>query len=103
MGAPIPRAARVSIMDDVTFELLVQAWMHATKGKYLGIERFGGAGDMSRDVVGWIDARKCAGVWDNVQCKRLANPLPPAVLWPELGKVLWHVSRGDYVLPRSML
>lgn len=103
MGPPISAAARVSLMDDVAFELLVQAWMPVTKKKYLGIERFGGAGDMGRDVVGWMDAQKCAGVWDNVQCKRLANPLAPAVLWPELGKVLWHVSQGDYAMPRSML
>lgn len=103
MGPPISAAARVSLMDDVAFELLVQAWMPVTKKKYLGIERFGGAGDMGRDVVGWMDAQKCAGVWDNVQCKRLAKPLAPALLWPELGKVLWHVSRADYAIPRSML
>jgi hypothetical protein len=101
-GPPIPPAARVQLMDDQAFEALVHAWMSRLKGKYKDVDRFGGPGDMGRDVVGWTTDQKCLGVWDNVQCKRLNAPLGPSLLWPELGKIFWHVSKGDYVLPREM-
>jgi hypothetical protein len=53
-GPPIPAAARVQLMDDVAFESFVRAWMVRIAGRYLGVERFGGPGDMGRDVVGWL-------------------------------------------------
>lgn len=101
-GPAIPPAARVLLMDDQAFEDLVRAWMVRLQPAYLGVERFGGPGDMGRDVVGWTTDAKCLGVWDNIQCKHLNKPLGPANLWPELGKIFWHADRGDYVLPRAM-
>jgi hypothetical protein len=101
-GPPIPPAARVHLMDDKTFEILVQNWMGRIASQYLGIERFGGPGDMGRDVIGWTTDKKCLGPWDNVQCKHLKRSLHPSDLWPELGKVLWHAHKGDYILPRKM-
>lgn len=101
-GPPIPPAARVHLMDDKAFEVLVQNWMGRVAPQYLGVERFGGPGDMGRDVIGWTTPQKCVGVWDNVQCKHLNRSLSPGDLWPEIGKVLWHASKGDYSLPRSM-
>jgi hypothetical protein len=101
-GLAIPPAARVQLMDDNAFEELVRAWMSKLQNRYLGVERFGGPGDMGRDVVGWTTGEKCLGPWDNVQCKHLNRPLGPALLWPELGKIFWHSAKGDYVLPRNM-
>lgn len=101
-GPPIPPAARVHLMDDKSFEVLVQNWMTRIAGHYLGIERFGGPGDMGRDVIGWTTDKKCLGPWDNIQCKHLNRSLSPSDLWPELGKILWHAHKGDYVLPRRM-
>ncbi len=101
-GPPIPAAARVQLMDDKSFEKLVHEWMARLKSKYLGVERFGGPNDMGRDVIGWTTAKKCLGPWDNIQCKRLSDPLSPSLLWPELGKIFWHASQGDYILPREM-
>lgn len=89
-------------MDDAQFEQFVREWMARVKHTYLGIERFGGPGDMGRDVVGWLTDAKCLGPWDNIQCKRLNDVLAPSILWPELGKVFWHADRGDYVLPKAM-
>ena len=57
---------------------------------------------MGRDVIGWTTEKKCLGPWDNVQCKHLNRSLSPGDLWPELGKVLWHAHKGDYILPRHM-
>ena len=89
-------------MDDNAFEVLVQNWMGRIAPRYLGVERFGGPGDMGRDVIGWTTDKKCLGPWDNVQCKHLNRSLSPGDLWPELGKVLWHAHKGDYILPRQM-
>jgi len=101
-GEPIPPAARVRLMAPTEFELLVKEWVKTCSKKYFGHEHFGGAGDMGRDVAGWLDKHKCLGVWDNYQCKRLGDPLTPTDIWPELGKIFWHVSLGDYVMPRAM-
>lgn len=101
-GPAISPAARVLLMDDQAFEALVREWMVRLLPSYQGVERFGGPGDMGRDVVGWTTDNKCLGTWDNIQCKHLNKPLGPANLWPELGKIFWHADRGDYVLPRSM-
>jgi hypothetical protein len=101
-GPAIPPAARVQLLDDQAFEALVRAWMARLEHRYKGVERFGGPGDMGRDVIGWETDNKCLGPWDNVQCKHLKRALGPADLWPELGKVFWHADRGDYILPRYM-
>ena len=101
-GPLIPPAARVQLMDDKAFEALVRAWMVRLANRYKGVERFGGPGDMGRDVVGWDSDEKCLGPWDNIQCKHLGRSLAPADLWPELGKVFWHADEADYVLPRYM-
>jgi hypothetical protein len=102
-GTPIPPVARVRVMDDGAFEGLIQVWLSQLKAKrgYLGVLRFGGAGDMGRDVIGWTSDKKCEGAWDNIQCKHLAKPLAPTDLWPEIGKVLWHAWKKDYALPRK--
>jgi hypothetical protein len=97
-----PASARVHLMDEDSFELLVQNWIQRIASQYLGIEHFGGSGDMGRDVIGWTTEKKCLGPWDNIQCKHLNRSLSPSDLWPELGKILWHAQRGDYVLPRQM-
>src|SRR4051812_16466183 len=101
-GPAISPAARVQLMDDQAFEALVRAWMASLAGRYKGVEHFGGPGDMGRDVIGWDTDQKCLGPWDNIQCKHLTRVLGPSDLWPEIGKILWHVDRGDFVLPREM-
>jgi hypothetical protein len=101
-GAPIPPSAHVRLLSPTDFELLVKEWVKTCKNKYFGHEHFGGGGDMGRDVAGWLDKHKCLGVWDNYQCKRLGDPLTPTDIWPELGKIFWHVSLNDYVMPREM-
>jgi hypothetical protein len=83
-------AARVLLMDDQAFEDLVRTWMVRLQPGYKGVERFGGPGDMGRNVVGWTTDSKCVGTWDNVQCKHLNRALGPANLWPELGKIFWR-------------
>jgi hypothetical protein len=102
-GKPITPVARVRVMDDDAFEALVQVWLSKLKSKrgYLDVMKFGGSGDMGRDVIGWTTKDKCEGPWDNVQCKRLGKAFSPVDLWPELGKILWHAWRKDYSLPRS--
>ncbi len=81
---------------------MVLHWMSRIKGRFHGVERFGGPGDMGRDVICWESKDKCLGIWHNIQCKRYGRVLAPSDLWPEIGKVFWHASNGDYALPHSM-
>jgi hypothetical protein len=48
-GPPIPPVARVQLMDDKAFEALVRAWMARIATRYMGVEKFGGPGDMGRE------------------------------------------------------
>jgi hypothetical protein len=52
---------------------------------------------MGRDVIGFKTTLQ--GSWDNYQCKHYANPLSIADVVKELGKLLYHVSQGEFSLP----
>ncbi|WP_246389376.1 ABC-three component system protein [Microvirga mediterraneensis] len=71
------------------------------KSEYLKVLRFTGANDRGIDIAGFADEQFLDGVWDNYQCKHYDKPIPPAVAWPEIGKILWHSFNGHYKPPRA--
>jgi hypothetical protein len=99
-GPPILPIKRVWIMTDKEFEKLVEAWADSLKGRYISVAHFGGAGDKAVDVAGFYDDRGFKGVWEGFQCKHLNHPLRPKDVYAEIGKLIWFISRGDYVSPR---
>ena len=97
-GLPIPPIERIRIFGDRQWEEFVLEWADSLHDRYSRVERCGGAGDMGRDVVAFdkVDAN----VWDNFQCKHYRDPLTPASIWVELGKLVYYTSIGEYVYPR---
>ncbi|MBE3859754.1 hypothetical protein HJ170_07815 [Vibrio parahaemolyticus] len=71
------------------------------KKKYLSAMRYGGAGDLGRDVVGFYSNQKHEGDWDNYQCKQYCKSLPTAEGMCELGKILYFAQQGNFSVPKN--
>lgn len=95
-----PNYARdIAAMDDDELERFVGDWVATKRASYLDSERFSGAGDKGRDVVGYCSARRMEGEWHNYQCKQLKKRLGETDALIELGKVISFSARGDFSLP----
>lgn len=101
-GPWIPPQQRILLYSADEWEGFVHEWAHfALKSLYVQVQRFSGPGDKGMDIVGYADAQKLKGVWDNYQCKRfLGHAIQPNEAWPEIGKILWHSFNEDYRPPR---
>lgn len=96
-GPPIAPAVRIRTYHDREWEEFIEEWLHCLREKYVRAERFGGAGDMGRDIV----ATKADGSWDNYQCKHYARPLMPSEATIELGKLIYYTWTGAYEPPSA--
>jgi hypothetical protein len=100
-GPSIPPQQRLLTYSPDQWEDFVHEWVHyCLKTSYQVVQRFSGAGDMGIDVVGFVDAQRLKGVWDNYQCKHYEHALTPGDVWPEFGKVIWYAFKGEYAIPR---
>ncbi|MCO4090630.1 MAG: hypothetical protein HEQ34_01580 [Sphingorhabdus sp.] len=92
-------ANQIHALDDDDLERLVDAWQTRKTAEYDGTERFSGARDMGRDVVGYITSQRLDGPWHNFQCKQLKTQLTKPALLRELAKIIFHSSCGHFQLP----
>jgi len=101
-GPPIEPLTRLLVYNDDQWESFILEWVaECLKGKYLQVQKFGGAGDKGIDIAAFCDAQKLAGVWDLYQCKHYDHPIAPSDIWPEIGKVLWHSFSKTFAAPRA--
>ena len=91
----------VSAYDAGQWEEFINEWTQGLKSEYAQVQRFSGAGDKGRDVVGFLSVPVSSSVWDNYQCKRYNRPLNPSDIWIELGKLCYFTFVGDYSIPRK--
>ena len=96
-GQPIPPIERIKIFSATQWEEFVLEWADSLRAEYSLVERCGGAGDMGRDIIATCADQKDG--WDNYQCKHYKDPLSPAGIWVELGKLVYYTKRGDYSYP----
>lgn len=103
LGPPVDPRVRVKGYSDDEFENLVREWAfhfgQLREKTYVQIGRFGGAGDMGRDVVGYIDPPSPGSRLDIFQCKKYDHALYPGDVWVEIGKLLFYTWRGDFAVP----
>jgi hypothetical protein len=100
-GHHIPPQQQLLLYSDRQWEGFVQEWVHyCLKAVYLQVQRFTGSGDRGIDIAGFTDAKKLLGVWDNYQCKHYDHALYPSDALPEIGKLLWHTFKKEFVVPR---
>jgi len=85
-------------LDDTQLERFVREWVDH-KTNYHEIARFSGAGDLGRDVVGFLSPKRHEGAWHNYQCKQYGGALPTATGILEVGKILYHAYQGEFSAP----
>ncbi len=94
---------QILTLRDDELELFVRDWV-AQKAKakeYVEVESFTGAGDMGRDVVGFLSKARHEGPWHNYQCKQYARKLDTATGLLELGKILYYSYLGKFTPPKA--
>lgn len=92
-------AAQIYALDDDDLERLVDDWVASMRKRYPDSDRFSGAGDMGRDVVGYRSSARFDGLWDNYQCKQLKKALGETEFLRELAKIFFHSEAGNFSLP----
>jgi hypothetical protein len=91
----------VLALDDTQLEKFVLDWVNSKTASYVESTRFSGAGDMGRDVVGFLSKNKHEGEWDNYQCKQYANALPTNTAMCEIGKILYFAHQKKFSPPSN--
>jgi hypothetical protein len=92
---------QILALDDEALERFVRDWIARKTSEYVEVERFSGAGDLGRDVVGFKTDRRHEGPWDNFQCKQYGRTLQPAAALLELGKILYFSEQGEFTPPNT--
>lgn len=86
-------------LNDKGLEQFVRDWAAVMTQKYVEVQRFSGAGDMGRDVVGFLTKARHQGEWHNYQCKQYGRTLQTAPALQELGKILYYADLGEFTVP----
>lgn len=99
-GKPISPMQRLAVMDDTEFEEIVEEWAYEyLASKYESVRRCGGAGDLGRDVICWINLAEQK--WDNYQCKHYGKKLTPSGFYAELGKLCHYTFIKEITIPQN--
>lgn len=90
-------------LDDAELERFVLRWLQVMSNpKYHSTQRFAGAGDMGRDVVGFLTKARHEGPWHNYQCKQLGRRnLGVGTALLDLGKILHFSHQKKFTLPEQ--
>lgn len=103
LGKPLEPIKRLQVISPGDFEDLVREWASGyLKQNYIKVKRCGGAGDMGRDVIAYVENdNKQKIIWDNYQCKYYSVPLSPSQIWIELGKLCYYTFNKEFSIPRK--
>lgn len=93
----------VLALDDYELESFVREWVDHKKAIYEEVTSFGGAGDLGRDVVGFLSKNKHEGDWHNYQCKQYKTSLPTDKSILEVGKILYYAFKGEFTAPKQYI
>lgn len=92
----------VELFSPDEWEEFIEEWVEVNNSKYLETERFGGAGDKGRDVVGYLSDKNGANYrWDCYQCKHYDTPLMPTQVYKEFGKILYYCYLNEFPVPEN--
>ena len=87
-------------LDDKQLERFVRDWIALKKDEYFEVRGFGGAGDLGRDVVGFVTDKRHEGPWHNYQCKQYVRrqvQYNEALI--ELAKTFYHADANGFTMP----
>ena len=104
-GPPVEPEHRIKGYSEDEFENFIREWAFYHKQlrlkQYVQVGKFGGAGDMGRDVVGYIDQPSSGGKLDIYQCKHYGHGLRPGDVWVELGKLCYYTFKDAFSVPEE--
>ena len=86
-------------LTDIELEKFIRDWVDSKKSSYVEVTRFSGAGDLGRDVVGFLSKERHEGSWHNYQCKQYAKTLPTDIGLCEIGKILYYAFQKEFSAP----
>jgi len=98
-GPEVKPITRVYSYSDKEWEVFIEEWLDIKREQYVEVEQIGGAGDMGRDVVAYINKDKPNYKWDCYQCKHYQNPIRPSDIYVELGKIIYYTYEKKYPMP----
>lgn len=99
-----PPACLVILFDNKQWESFIEDCCRVDMGigkKYSFVQMLGGAGDAGRDIEARYQEELKANEWDLYQGKHLTQPVGESTLYPELAKVIHHISIGTYPEPKN--
>lgn len=99
-GTNFPISKLIELLEPAQWEEFTEEWASSLKS-YKEVERWSGAGDMGRDIIGFTTDKNFAGPWDNYQCKRYALKLAPNDVWVELGKIIYYTFKREFPSPAN--
>jgi len=103
MGPSIDPKERVRLYDEDTFEEFILEWAFfclQKPGNYVSARRFGGAGDLGRDILGYLELPLKASRFDIFQCKHYKAPIAPSDIWLEFAKLCVFTYQKRFPVPR---
>ena len=100
-----PPSVQITQFTPIEWEEFIETCCRLMTGPggktYVRVKRLGGAGDGGRD----IEARHtelAENEWDLYQAKRYRGVLSPTEFFPDLAKVLMHLTKETYPRPRKI-
>lgn len=102
--AKYPPSSLVQLLSPEDWENFIEDCCRVEMGvgkKYRAVQRIGGAGDAGRDVEARYTEDLKADEWDLYQAKRYSSAVGESALYPELAKVIHHISIETYPIPRN--
>ncbi len=101
-GSRILPIKKISLFSPDEWEEFIEEWLDIKESDYIEIDRFGGAGDMGRDVVAYkTDKSKDNYKWDCYQCKHYKSPLMPSQVYAEFGKIIYYTFKEEFPVPEK--
>lgn len=102
-GTRIVPIKKIEVFYPEEWEQFIEEWLDLRKAQYLYIEKLGGAGDMGRDVVAYIEDPKTNNnyKWDCYQCKHYNSPISPTNVYKEFAKIIYYSFKKEYPVPQK--
>ncbi|MBJ8422536.1 hypothetical protein KTJ16_14040 [Acinetobacter bereziniae] len=88
-------------LDDKDLEIFIHDWVTKKIELYVDHDNFTGAGDMGRDVVGFLTDQRHEGAWHNYQCKQYSKKITRPLALLEIGKILYYASQKHFIVPEK--
>lgn len=100
-GPIVKPITRVYSYSPKEWEEFIEEWLDIRREKYIEVEQIGGAGDMGRDVIAYINKDKPNYKWDCYQCKHYKNAVTPGDIYVELGKMIYYTYEKKFPIPEK--